>query len=728
MTHTWKIASTGLFFLFTVGMFSTVFADSRSVEGIIYGEDDTKSVQPLPYVSVMVLGTKLGTVTNQDGKFQIQGLSPGRYKLRVSQIGYSSKEIGIDLTHQNLQNVSIYLQRNYLELNQIVVTATRTERIYQETPVPTMVLSNREIQESGASNVANLISDRLGIDLRFGRSGGLSAEVQGTDPKYTLVLIDGEPIVGHFDNRVELSALSTSRIERIEIVKGPGSAMYGSQAMSGVINIITKEATQPLELASEVKIGSNDLRSGTVQFSARTHSWKVFFNGSMYLQGQAPQRDYITLSKVNSYENALKVSRMINNSDDSKLDVNTSFSSHKETSKDVAIRYVTTIQRFDIRPLLKVRYRPWAIYQLKTRIADYQRDYDVYVRKSGYHDLDQSNLTNERVYGGELNYWRQFTDAYEASFGISYQYSQFQANRVSWGKQITSKQWSLFSQSERRLHELWLFSFGARYDWNSNFGNAFAPKLAIMYRPSDQWKFRGSIGKGYRSPSWTELYLTFPHPAVGYTAFGNPNLKQETSIGYHLGFEYLYRNRLLWTVNGFLNEFHNKIEDYAVSPNLLSYKNVGNSYSGGYEVTLKWYLSKNYTFSSGYQWLKVYDRDAQIELPHNRHTANFKIDAKFKNDGVSLSLRSRFWQRFERRYDLFLGNYTNELNRFTPKPMLDATLTVRGKIIQSQHPFFDHFILMGGGTNLLNYTNNIYGPFTGRKWFVSLGWKINQNN
>lgn len=703
---------------------SICYASTKNVSGVIYGESQEGKDIPLPFSSVAILHTNQGCVSDENGVFELNGFQPGRYKLRISHIGYDTKEIGIEVTNHNISDLTVKLRRNLLELNQIVVTATRTERIYQESPVPTMILSNREIKESGSSDVAGLLSDRLGLDLRFGRSGGLSAEIQGADPKYALILIDGEPVIGRFDNRVELGALSASKIDRIEIVKGPGSAMYGSEAMSGVINIITKDAVEPVELGGELKTGSQDLRTGNAQLGLRKPYWKIFLTGSFYQQGQAPQRDYITLSGVDSYETGLKWTRLLNGGSDSKFDVGLNFSSHSETSKDVAVRYETLLERWDVRPTLKIRYRPWADVKFKSRVAEYRREYNVYVRRTGFHLEEQSNATTERIYSTGLEYWRQFTDSYEASFGLAFQTSQFQANRISWGKQIESSQWSIFAQSERKFNAVWLLSFGARYDRNDNFGDAFAPKVAVMWRPTDEWKVRGSIGKGYRSPSWVELFLTFPHPAVGYTAFGNSSLKQETSIGYNLGFEYLYHNRLLCTVNGFLNEFRNKIDDYAVSPNVLSYKNVGNSFSGGGEITFKWYVSRQLHFSSGYQWLKVYDRDEKIELPHNRHSANVRLESKFKDDGVVLSLRSRIWQRFERRYDLRIGDYTQELNKVSPKPLMDATLTFKGTLIQPTSNWRD-LSLSVGGTNLLDYTNTIYGPFTGRRWFVTLGWKYN---
>ncbi|MDK9700983.1 MAG: TonB-dependent receptor [bacterium] len=713
MIHHTRLLTISLAFILGA---TILYATPRTISGTVTGEEQ----DALPHASVQILGTKLGVVADENGKFTLTNLEPGRYRLRASCVGFESSVIGVDVTNRNAVDVRLHTRRNYLQLDQIVVTATKTERIYQEVAVPTMVLTGKEIQESGAVDVAGAISDRLGIDLRPGRVGGQSAEIQGSDPKYLLVLIDGEPVVGKFDDRTELNSLATNRIDRIEIVKGPGSSLYGSEAMSGVINVITKTAQKPIELAAEAKSGSNDMYEFATSYGTKQANWSLLLNGSSLHEGKTQRRDYITLIANDRYDVGGKF-RYFSDDDRIKGEVNANYTDNKEESRNPDLRYVTKLVRTDFRPSIKFRYRPWAEGAFKIRYSKYDRKYDVYVRRSGYHDETQSNETNETTSSAEFDYWRQFSAGYEANFGVAAQKSTYSAARISWGKGQEVFQWSVFAQSERRWAEELTTIVGARFDRNETFGDFFSPKISAMYTPSDWLKIRGSVGRGFRAPSWVELYLTFPHPAVGYEAYGNPDLKPETSVGYNLGYEMLYKRKLLWTVNGFWNDFRDQIDDYSVRPSILSYRNIGSSYSRGFETTWKWYMSQYLSASAGYQWMESYDRESENFLPHPRHSGNVRIEGKALTNRITGSLRARVSERYVQRFDLLLGDYTNEFEKFSTKPIFDATITLNGALLMNN---WKEFAVTAGGTNLLDETNDLYGPYIGKKVFIALNYNF----
>ncbi len=731
--------------IFALGLCFSLYlialASNYSISGKIVGEDGT----PLPRASVLLEGTKRATLSDFDGNFEFQQLASGSYRLKTSYVGYEPSIIGIDLSRNDVKNITIKLRKNYLMLDQIVVTATRTERTSQEIAVPTIVLTEKEIRENGAKDVAEAISDRLGVDLRGGRTGGQSAEILGADPKYALVLVDGEPLVGKFDDRSELGSLSLDRVERIEIVKGPGSSLYGSEAMSGVINIITKRPQKPLELSTEVKGGEYELGEISQTISSHHDDWSILLNGSSMHQGRTPMRDYLTMIGKDRADFGGKILFHPENSLWSG-EIDGGFTNNREISKDASIRYETRVLRYDYRPSVSFRYRPWAEVKFKSRFSQYDRLYDVFVRKSGYHDMSQSNDSRERLLSAELDYNRQFSADYTASFGLSLAQSDFDAARVAWGAVKKNIVWSVFAQSEKKWSDQFRTELGLRFDHNQGFqnfednytqsiakfltgyfvkskGNFLSPKIAAMYSPNDWLKFRGSVGRGFRAPSWIELYLTFPHPAVGYEAYGNPNLKPETSTGYNFGSEILINRRLLWTVNAFYNDFRDQIEDTTVRVGILSYTNIGRSYTRGFESNWKWYQSRYMTTSAGYQYLEAYNLSAHSYLPHPRHTGNVRLDFHSADDGIGLALRGRVFQRYDQRYDLTYGLYTFELSKLTPKPILDVTLTLNGNSINSRLKGI-RFIL--GGTNLLDYTNEYYGPFTGRRSFISLSYNYAQ--
>jgi len=702
-------------------LLSATFAaaeSSYSISGFVLGD----GAEPLPHATVTVEGTRLGTLTNDEGFFKISGLPLGTYRIRSHYVGYDPIVIGVDVTNPHSTNLTLHLRKNYVVFDQIVVTATRTERDYQDVATPTTVLTSKEIRESGAKDVAEAISDRLGIELSPGRTGGQSAEIMGADPKYALVLVDGEPLVGKFDDRTELDQISVDRIDRIEIVKGPGSSLYGSEAMSGVINIITKDPQKPFEFSSEAKTGDFDLASLSSMLSGRQKSWSYLFDGSSLHQGLTPLRDYITLYSKDRNDFGGKL-KYFSDDENMKAEFDGGYTDDRETSKDPLTRYQTRVLRYDYRPSFTYRYRPWAEFSVNTRYSRYDRLYDVFVRSSGYHDESQSNDTREQLRSADLTYSRQFDSGYEANFGVSATSTDYSAERVAWGSMKKNFLWSAFAQSEKQWHEQLKTDLGIRFDRNESFGDFVSPKVAAMYTPNDWLKVRANVGRGFRAPSWIELYLTFPHPAVGYEAYGNPNLIAESSTGYNLGYEILMKQKLLWTVNGFYNDFRDQIQDYSVRPSILSYHNIGKSYTRGFESTWKWYVSSNLSASAGYQYMEAFDITDDIFLPHPRHSFNCRIETHTISNNLSFSVRGKVYQRYERLYIPETGVFTNDLSKITPEPIIDATLTVEGALVY--HALKD-FLVSAGTTNLLDVTNTIYGPYTGQRSFLSLGYNYSR--
>src|SRR6185295_14510350 len=144
---------------------------------------------------------------------------------------------------------------NVHRVDAVVVTGSRTERSLGEAPVATEVISREEIQESGARDAAELLEDRPGVHLERGFAGA-AIELEGLPADYTLILVNGVRVPGRVNGVIDLSRFATENIERIEIVRGAGSALYGSDAIAGVVNIITRAASRPLELNGSANVGA----------------------------------------------------------------------------------------------------------------------------------------------------------------------------------------------------------------------------------------------------------------------------------------------------------------------------------------------------------------------------------------------------------------------------------------------------------------------------------------
>ena len=207
---------------------------------ILFGLIDGKVIDidtGLPIINVEITSpkTNFGTTSNEYGNFKIDDKINLKL-LEFNHIAYETKTI-------NLNNIDssivITLKESLIQMDDVVVTSMRSGYLLRDVPVSTEIISKKEISSSGAVTIDELMSQRAGVSSSVNVDGGSIFNLLGLDSRYILVLKDGQPITGRFNNRVDLSQISLNRVQKIEITKGPGSALYGTDAMGGIINIIT---------------------------------------------------------------------------------------------------------------------------------------------------------------------------------------------------------------------------------------------------------------------------------------------------------------------------------------------------------------------------------------------------------------------------------------------------------------------------------------------------------
>ena len=190
---------------------------------------DLMTGQPLRAVNVMVVGTGRGDATDEHGNFTIAGLPKADITLFISSIGHEDQRLRLSLP-LNVPLI-VRLRETFFQMDEIVVTGTRTDKILKDVPVPTEVISRQDILDSGARDMGELLAQRSGATVGAGVDGGTTVNLLGIDARYVLILVDGQPVSGKFNNRINLDQLSTANVDKVEIIKGPSSAVYGSEAM-----------------------------------------------------------------------------------------------------------------------------------------------------------------------------------------------------------------------------------------------------------------------------------------------------------------------------------------------------------------------------------------------------------------------------------------------------------------------------------------------------------------
>ena len=246
--------------IFVLFVFLTplIFSQGVSLSGYISGPDSSS----VTGATVSLEGTTFGTVTDRKGFYKLNKINPGSYTLRVSYIGYETQEKTIDIRNGE-SHLDFHLNESNIDLNEVVVTATKSEKTLKSVPVLTQVISARKMLELGITNVTDALQNMV-PGLNVAHNGTLvTVTLQGMSARYVLFLIDGERIAGELNGDIDYSMLNLENIDHIEVIKGASSSLYGSNAIGGVINIITKKINQPFDAKFYSRYSKyNELYSG----------------------------------------------------------------------------------------------------------------------------------------------------------------------------------------------------------------------------------------------------------------------------------------------------------------------------------------------------------------------------------------------------------------------------------------------------------------------------------
>ncbi|MCK4416829.1 MAG: TonB-dependent receptor [Candidatus Latescibacteria bacterium] len=294
------------------GILSGGLALAAEELGMLSGKvTDVNTGEPVVGVSVTLKGTPVGAISDQHGQYRIERIAPGNYIIVVQRIGYAvfAETVLIEAGEGTL---NVVLFPAPIELSEIVITATRTERPVEEIPANVTVISRSTLQHQSGLSADDFIVSEPGVDVR--RNGGMftmSPDItlrgtSGNEPSRTLVMVDGVPINKTDTGGTNWNRIKSEDIERIEIVRGPASAVYGSNAMGGVINIITRKASDGIQTHATLRGGSLGTYAGDLSCSAgRALGPNQFVN--LYLSGTYLKSDgYISEPKEERDEYTVK--------------------------------------------------------------------------------------------------------------------------------------------------------------------------------------------------------------------------------------------------------------------------------------------------------------------------------------------------------------------------------------------------------------------------------------
>ncbi len=554
-------------------------------------------------------------------------------------------------------------QGKVMALKDVVVTATRTPHTLKDVPVETVVVTRQDIERSNAQNVMDVLKTVPGIqsavhDDVFG-SYTWRAKLQGLslNDGYGLILVDGQRVMGCGQSGgmgeygIGLNQIPVELIERIEVVKGPGSALYGSDAIAGVINIITRKIPDTptgqaggsygwYKVKEKVKNGviqkpSDDGESRNMSQAYLSFGDRPLDRLGYLINYSYESADDIREDPIESDRHSLIAKMDLAASDDLDLFIKGEVSDYEKTDNRDEKSY---------RLLAGLDWRPSDNHILTVKGFTYTWDFVhgypgySYGYKHGDIDFDQAEIQytwyagqrNTIVAGGEVQ-----------QQGIDYLIENDDNSVINVQEDVTT--YSFYGQDEIRFMDDLTLVAGLRYDDHSTFDGRINPKLSLMYRFTEDTTFRGSIGQAFKSPTIRQLYYNAPYRHGNYYVQSNPNLDAETAIGYSAGLEqWLFGQTLMMNLGLFRNEVDHMVirEDTGLLYNdlpLQTYQNVEEAITQGIELLGRFNFS-DFSLTCSYTYTDSENKESGKDLTYvPRHSFSLVPAYEWKQYGLGIS-------------------------------------------------------------------------------------------
>lgn len=505
------------------------------------------------------------------------------------------------------------------QLNDAIVTGQYGETSLHQSVYKVKIIDSKRIQQQGAVSLKDVLANELNIRINQDPSLGSSVNVQGITGQGIKILIDGVPIIGREGGNIDLTQINLNNVERIEIVEGPMSVNFGTDALGGVINIIMKRPVQKQLQAHAANyfesIGqyNTDFGIGLAgkKWGAAFSSGRNFFDGYDARENETryrtwkPREQYFTDFTV-TFDGKLGKIRFQN-----------SYFSELVTSRDSGT--ITPFYAYGLDEYYRTKRLTNNLFYDKKISASQQVQFVVsYSHYSRYKNTmrkDLVSLTEEMTKEPEQHDTNSFQLLMSrGSFAknklgakLNYQVGYEINYEISTGKKIINNyqdiaDYSLFSSFEYKPHHRITFRPGLRATYNTRFNAPFIPSINLKWDVASNIRIRASYGKGFRAPTLKEMYLSFVDPS--HNIHGNPELKAENSDNVQLFATYeISKQKHVFKVEPglFYNDVKNMIDLVMLDVNTLhaSYTNISSFTSKGFNVISE-YKTPVYSFQFGY--------------------------------------------------------------------------------------------------------------------------------
>jgi outer membrane receptor for ferrienterochelin and colicins len=606
---------------------------------------------------------------------------------------------------------------------EVVVTGTRAERSRAASVVAVELIGRAEIERSGARNAAELLEERAGLQINRTYAGS-ELRLRGLDPEYTLVLVDGERVPGRIGGAIDLSRYAVEDIERVEVVRGPSSALYGSDAIGGVVNIVTRDSTRKVEADAMASYGSRGVADATgrvayrptraigLELTGGTHFARAFGDDGQVATTGSSRRQWSLGGRLDA--RAGERHRFIARVSYQRLTLE-----GVDTGAGAAV-FDRTQEQEQLQASISHRADPSARVRVETRASYSQFREQYLLDQRGSAQLDSYQDNREHMIQGSTLVDIHPSARHATTVGVEYLFQSLDSVRLE--RDGERHRFALFGQHEMKVYEHGASALtlvpGVRLDIDSQFGQQVSPKLSVRYDPIEQLTLRATYGRGFRAPSFQELLLRFENPSVGYVVSGNPDLGAERSHGVDFGVTYRPVSAFTLTASFFRNDLRDMIatvtvEEGGAGGTLFSYANISSAHTMGLESTATVRVKDLFDATLGYTFTDTLNGETGRPLegqPRHRIT----LSPHFTYEPWELDVTARAALLVQRQYDVDTDG-DGVSTQITAPPIAQIDLRVAKS-------FTRHFELFVGVDNLINagdqYTIlqplTVYGGARGR--------------
>ena len=623
--------------------------------------------------------------SNKYGIVNFDKINPSR--LNISHVSYESLDTIINLY---TDTILLSMKKSKTPLDEVVVTAQIGEESVYKSVNSFILLSKKKIQENASNNLVDLLNTQALFDIQVDPALGSSLSIQGMDGNNVNILVDGIPILGRKGGQIDLSQISLSNVDRVEILKGPAAVSYGTNSTGGVINLITNANIGDLVSVNsyfesiglsqyDISVKKN-VKGQNFQFNLGSYDFSGYGTDSLRSKEWNPKKqkfgDIFWSKKIGNNKLELKSSIF----EEEIIDLgNENFPPFNGTAID---NYYSTFRNSNY-----LKFNKFSDFYNLNGLLSYsvtkfnKNQYNVDLISNSLEQTLDADYNSEdffRSVYSRLEYNRFSSDIYKVQIGLDFNFEEVKGPKIQGGQANFFEQ-SLFFQSNMKITNNLNTQLGIRFPYHSIYSAPIIPSFYLKYDFNPKLSIRSSYARGFRAPSIKELFLEFVD--FNHNIIGNSNLESEKSHALQTSFSYIpfKQNEKYLSLNAefYLNDLENKIGLAQIqNTSGYTYYNIDESRYYGFNLKLKSQLLEKNTFEFMWNRYIVENNIIEYKKPKQNLSASYSYFMEENGFGFNLNWKLKSKSEYERfnesgelvaffqdSYHLLNANFSKEFNK-----------------------------------------------------------------